>query len=193
MSSRARERDVVDGTPSDKDLRVELRNEANRILIDAEYTGRQHMLMGQWWRQRQTWIGFPLALITAAASASAGISALLGWGTALTVILGFAGALAGAINLFFRPNDQAKAHAGKGAQLIALRNEARRFMEIDMKSTLSTDALTDRVRSMSERYDRLRASEPVHLPPWTYPKAKAQIDAGNYDYESDPLWRQQDG
>lgn len=179
----------MDAKSNDQALRDELRDEANRLLIDAEYTGRQHMLMGQWWRGWQTRLGFPLALVTAAASAAAGVSALVGWGTAPTVILGFAGAIAGAVSAFFRPGDQANGHSLKGAQLIALRNEARRFMNIDMKATLSTDALIDRLRSISERYDRLRASDPLQLPPWTYPKVKAQLAAGNYDYEGDLLWR----
>lgn len=80
------------------ELRLELYREANRVLIDAEYTGRQHMLIGQSWRTKATWIGFPIAILTAASSGGAGLSALLGWGTALTVILGFLGALAGAVS-----------------------------------------------------------------------------------------------
>jgi hypothetical protein len=170
-------------------LREQLRKEANRILIDAEYTGRQHMEMGRWWRQRATWIGLPVALIAAAASGGAALSALLGWGTALTVVLGFAGALAGAIRAFFRPEEQAEAHAAKGAACIAIRNEARRFMNLDMATGASLDALNDRVRVLGRRYDDLRGQEPVHLAEWTYPKVKAQIEAGNYEYENDRLWQ----
>jgi hypothetical protein len=177
----------------DEALRDELRREANRILIDAEYTGRQHMEMGRWWRQRSTWIGLPSALIAAAASGGAGLSALLGWGTALTVVLGFAGAIAGAVRAFFRPEEQAEAHAAKGAACIAIRNEARRFMNIDLRSTTSLDALTDRVRLLGAKYDTLRGQEPLHLAEWTYPKVKAQIEAGNYDYENDRLWQSREG
>jgi hypothetical protein len=166
-----------------------MRAEANRVLIDAEYTGRQHMLMGQWWRRRQTWIGLPVAIATGIASALAGIAPLLGWGAAPTTVLGFLGAIAAAFNLFFRPEAQAQAHSTKGAQLIALRNEARRFMNLDLNTALSDDALADRVRSIGERYDQLRAAQPVNLPEWTYKKVKQQINAGNYDYESDRLWR----
>lgn len=174
---------------NEKDLRDALRDEANRILIDAEYTGRQHMEMGRWWRQRATWIGLPTALIAAAASGGAGLSALLGWGTALTVFLGFAGAIAGAVRAFFRPEEQAEAHATKGAACLAIRNDARRFMNIDLRSGASLDALADRVKSLGGKYDSLRGQEPLHLAQWTYPKVKAQIEAGNYDYENDRLWR----
>lgn len=174
---------------NESNLRDEMRKEANRVLIDAEYTGRQHMRMGQWWRARQTWLGVPLAVATGVTSALAGVSALLGWGTAPTTILAFVGALAAAVNVFFRPEAQAQAHSTKGAQLIALRNEARRFMSLDLNTGLSDDALVDRVRSIGERYDQLRVSQPVHLPNWTYAQVKREIVAGNYDYESDPLWR----
>lgn len=43
---------------TDEELRAELHREANRVLIDAEYTGRQHMLVGQHWRTQATRIGF---------------------------------------------------------------------------------------------------------------------------------------
>ncbi|MDQ2934960.1 MAG: SLATT domain-containing protein [Chloroflexota bacterium] len=172
------------------ELRRELYREANRVLIDAEYTGRQHMLVGQSWRTKATWIGLPIAILTAASSGGAGLSALLGWGTALTVVLGFLGALAGAVKLFFKPEDQAKAHSQKGAQCIAIRNEARRIMNIDLNSDLSIDALTDRVRLLGSRYDALRAQEPLQLPGWAYPRVKADIEAGRYGYDNDPLWEE---
>lgn len=176
-------------TAARDELRDELRKEANRILIDAEYTGRQHMEMGRWWRQRATWIGLPAALIAAAASAGAALSALLGWGTALTVVLGFAGAIAAAVRAFFKPEEQAEAHSAKGADCIAIRNEARRLMNLDLASDTSLDALSDRVRLLGQKYDSLRGQEPLYLAEWTYPRVKAQIEAGNYEYENDRLWQ----
>ncbi|MDQ3691239.1 MAG: SLATT domain-containing protein [Chloroflexota bacterium] len=174
---------------NDVELRRELWREANRVFVDAEYTGRQHMLAGQRWRTKATRIGLPVTIITAAASAGAGLSALLGWGTAPTVILGFIGALAGAVQAFFKPDDQAEAHSVKGNAIIALRNDARRFMNIDLQSSISTDALVDRARLLGTRYDALRAQEPLQLPPDAYAIVKAAIARGDYDHENDPLWR----
>lgn len=177
------------GDPTGADLRRELWREANRVFIDAEYTGRQHMLAGQRWRTKATWIGLPVAIVTAAASAGAGLSALLGWGTAPTVILGFIGAVAGAVQAFFKPNDQAEAHSTKGNSIIAVRNDARRFMNIDLQSSASTDALVDRARLLGSRYDTLRAQEPLQLPPDAHGIVKQAIARGDYDYENDPLWQ----
>ena len=174
---------------NDEELRRELWREANRVFIDAEYTGRQHMLVGQDWRIKATWIGLPVSLLTAAASAGAGVSALLHWGTALTVLLGFAGAIAGAVQLFFKPMEQADAHSAKGNACIALRNEARRFMNVELRSGASLDALTDRAKALGSRYDQLRSQEPLQLPPEVYAKVKQHIADGRYEYETDPLWR----
>lgn len=172
----------------DTRLRAELEAEANRIYIDAEYTGRQHMEAGRWWQDRATKVGLVSSLVAAASSGGAGFAALLGWATAWPVVLGFIGAIAGAVRISYRPEDQAKAHALKGAAAIGIRNDARRFMKIDLNSSLTTQALADRIRLLGPRYDELRSREPLHLPKWTYEVVKAQIEGGNYDYENDPLW-----
>lgn len=174
--------------PDDVRLRDELEAEANRIYIDAEYTGRQHMEAGRMWQDRASGVGLVSSLVAAASSGGAGFAALLGLATAWPVVLGFIGAIAGAVRIAYRPEDQAKAHALKGAAAIAIRNDARRFMKIDLHSSVATDALADRIRLLGARYDELRSREPLHLPKWTYDKVKAQIEAGNYDYENDPLW-----
>lgn len=70
-----------------------------------------------------------------------------GGATWLTALLAFAGALAAAVRLFFRPDEQASAHSGKGARYITLRDDARRFGNIDTGSELSLDALTDRAHA----------------------------------------------
>ncbi len=50
------------------------------------------------------------------------------------------------------------------------------------------DAVTDRMRMLGTRYEALRSQEPMQLPEWAYAKVKAEIAAGNYDYENDSLW-----
>src|SRR5664280_1181950 len=60
-------------------LRRELSDEAQRIAIDAEYTGRQHIMAGQAWRGRATKIGLPAAILGASVgSGAAGLTALFG-------------------------------------------------------------------------------------------------------------------
>lgn len=93
-------------TTQEAELRHELSDEAQRIAIDAEYTGRQHLMAGQDWRAKATLLGLPVTLISAATGAGAGLSAVFGGATWLTAVLAFVGALIAAAHAYFRPEDQ---------------------------------------------------------------------------------------
>ena len=178
---------------SDGYLRRELHREANRVLIDAEYTGRQHMLYARWWRSWAVFMGLPSTIFAVAASSGAALSAIVGLEAWVTALLALLGAMAGAIRQFFQPDEQAVRHGAKGAECIAIRNEARRFMKIELRSQLSLDALTHRVQTLASRYDALRSQGPTDLPAWTYKQVKAELAAGNYSYENDQLWSEYEG
>lgn len=167
------------------DAHEELRKEAARIAEDAEFTGYQHLAAGQRWRTWATRIGLPVTIISAATSAGAGLSAIAGGATWLTAGLALVGALLAAVRLFFRPDEQASAHSSKGARYITLRDDARRFGNIDVGSALSLDALTDRVHQLGSRLNGLREQEPLELPADLYPKVKAQIEGQNYVHKAD--------
>ena len=170
-------------------LRRELSDEAQRIAIDAEYTGRQHIMAGQAWRGRATKIGLPAAILGAAVgSGAAGLTALFGADPRITAVIGFAGAMVGAVRLFVKADDKAAAHSVKGAQYIAIRSEARRFRKIDLNSDADLGTLRKQMHELGGRLDALREVEPREVPPWTYKKVQAQIKSGNYNYEDDLLW-----
>lgn len=170
-------------------LRRELSDEAQRIAIDAEYTGRQHLMAGQQWRALATRIGLPGAILASAVgSGTAGLTALAGWDPRVTAAIGFAGAIVGAVRLFVKADDQAAGHSTKGARYIAIRSEARRFRNIDLNTGADLDSLAKQLRDLAGRLDILRETEPRELPPGLYEKVQAQIRAGNYTYEDDPLW-----
>ena len=177
---------------TDADLLREFHREANRILIDAEYTGRQHMLYARRWRRHSVWMGLPTVVVAAVTSAAAALSALLGGEAVVTAALALLSALSSAVRLFFQPDEQAARHGTKGEEYVTVRNEARRFMNIDLRSPLSSDTLTDRLRTLGSRYDALRSRGPTGLSEWTYVQARAEIAAGNYDYEADQLWSDYD-
>jgi hypothetical protein len=127
-----------------------------------------------------TRLGLPVTIISAATSAGAGLSVVAGGATWVTAGLAFVGALLAAVRLFFRPDEQASAHSGKGARYITLRDDARRFGNIDVAGPLSLDALTDRAHQLGNRLTALRETEPQEIPPDLYVKVKKQIEAGNY-------------
>ena len=129
-----------------------------------------------------------MAIIASLASGLAAQTALLGLEARIIVPFAVAGAIFSAVRLFFKPDEQAVSHSAKGGAYLALRNEARRLMNIDLHSSLSLDAVTDRMRMLGTRSEALRSQEPMQLPEWAYAKVKAEIAAGNYDYENDSLW-----
>jgi hypothetical protein len=165
--------------------RTELRKEAARIAEDAEFTGYQHLAAGQRWRTWATRLGLPVTLVSAATSAGAGLSVLTGGAVWLTALLAFVGALLTAVRLFFRPDEQAAAHSGKGARYITLRDDARRFANLDTSSALSLDALADRAHQLGARLNALREGQPREIPADLYGQVKAQIEAGNYRHAVD--------
>ncbi len=174
---------------TDSELRRELHQEANRVLIDAEYTGRQHMLYARRWRLWAVWMGLPSVVVAALASGAAGVTALLGIDAWVTAVLALLGASVGAVRSFFRPEEQAARHGIKGEECITIRNRARLLMNIELRLPLSFDALAERVQTLRSTYDALRSREPTGLPEWTYRKVKQEVTAGNYDYENDRLWK----
>ena len=51
------------------ELRHELDEEAQRIAIDAEYLGRQHLIASEGWRRRATLVAIPATVLIAALAA----------------------------------------------------------------------------------------------------------------------------
>lgn len=174
-------------TPS---LHKQLFEQANRIAIDADYTARQHFIVGQDWRRWAKWFGLPLALITAASSGGAGVAALLGAETWLTVLLAFFGAVTGAVKAFFKPEEQAKAHSAKGSAYLTIRNEARHFQNVELHTATDPQALADRLKLLTDRYNLLTNQEPREIPRDVIDQVREQVRKGYYNYEDDPLWKE---
>lgn len=173
------------GEERDGSIHDELRNEARRIEEDCEYTGRGHQELGRWWRRAATWLGLPAVVLAAATSAGAGLSALTGGDPKTTAALAFVSTIATAVRLFFRPDEQARSHSTKGGRYVNLRNQARRFANIEIASGLSTDALQDRLARLADAQDALRLEEPREIPQWVYERVKRQIEGGNYRHTVD--------
>jgi hypothetical protein len=103
--------------------------------------------------------------------------------------LALTAAVLSAARAFLRSEENADAHGLKGDRLINLRNDAISFQEIDLHSTLSLDALTDRCKNLAERRNALREAPPRHISRGAYEKTKESIEKGESDYENDHLWR----
>lgn len=176
--------------PSHQDpLRQELADEAQRIAIDAEYLGRQHLIASEGWRRRATLVAIPATvLIAALAAAGAGVAALLGADSRLTVVLAFLAAIASVARMLLKPGDEAAGHSIKGLQYLAVRADARRLRNIGLRTDRDLVALRKELDQLVDRLNALREMEPRALSPELFEKVRERVRRGDYAYEKDPLW-----
>jgi len=170
-------------------LRQELADEAQRIAIDAEYLGRQHLIASEGWRRRATLVAIPATvLIAALAAAGAGVAALLGADSRLTVVLAFLAAIASVARLLLKPADETGGHSIKGLQYLAVRADARRLRNIGLRTDRDLVALRKELDQLVDRLNALREMEPRALSPELLEKVRERVRRGDYSYENDPLW-----
>src|SRR2546430_911561 len=78
--------------------------------------------------------------------AGAGVPVWVATAAWTTATLALVAAALSASRSFLRPEENAELHGLKGDRFISLRNDAIRFQQIDLRSSLSLDALNDRGR-----------------------------------------------
>lgn len=174
-----------DMDPAEQDRRAELAKEARRIQEDTEHSGAQHFAAGQRWRRRAFWLGLPTTIGIAATSASAGLSAIVGSGAWITAALTFIVAVAVAARDFIGADAKSTAHSAKGARYFALRDDARRFANIEATGSRSLDSLEDRLMTLGERQKTLRSEEPLEVDGDLRDSSRKKIEAGDYRHEVD--------
>jgi len=165
--------------------RAELRKEALRIEEDTEHSGAQHFAAGQRWRTRAMWLGLPATILLAATSTAAALSVLLGGAAWITAGLAFTVAIAVAVRDFVKADAKATAQSAKGARYFALRDDARRFANIEASSPRSLDALTGTLMALGARQKVLREEEPREVEADLRERARAGIEAGDYRHKVD--------
>ena len=176
-------------TNHDADLRKALRDEAKTLYIDSAYSAGGSLRAGQRWGSVDFWLGVPTALLGAVLGVGAAASALLE-ATGVAAILAICSVGLSGVRGFLRPDERAEAYRLKGNKYIRLRNAARRFANIDVRSTLPTDELRARLEDLRTQYADLTETPPLDIPPWAYAETKQRIDAGEASYTNDPLWKE---
>lgn len=175
---------------SEQNLRKALWEEANRVVIDATYSGRAHQMMGTDWNGINRFLGLPAVILSTLLAGGAGVTILVGVHKWIPATLALVSAGLTAARSFLRADETAEQNGLKGDRLINLRNDAIRFQQIDLLSSLSLDALSDRCKILSERRNSFREQPPRHIPKSVYERVKKSIESGESDYENDRLWQQ---
>lgn len=175
---------------TEKSLREGLREEAMRLCVDASYTSRGHLEEAKRWLRWSRWFGVPLAAVSALAASGAAFSAILGKEVWLTAGLALLSAVLTGVRGFLRPDELALAHGVKGNRYIAIRNEARFFITIDLRSAAADGELVARLRDLEKNYSDLSVVAPHVIEEKQYAAAQRGIQAGEASYENDPLWKE---
>jgi len=165
--------------------RAELSKEALRIMEDSEHSGAQHFAAGQRWRKRAIRLGIPATVLIAATSTGAGLAALVGGAPWITAGLTFAVAIVVAVRDYLGADKQATAHSQKGARYFALRDDARRFANIEVSGSRSLDALTDQLFALGQRQKVLRDEEPREVDADLREPVRHGIESGDYRHRVD--------
>ncbi len=171
-----------------KQLRSALNEEAKRLIVDALYTGRGHQVAGARWLEIHHWLGVPAAVTTTLLAGSATLSAVLEWNSWLTAGLALSSAITSASSSFLKPKEKADEYTLKGNRFIAIRNQARMYQQIDLRSSQTDEELSAEIKRIRSEYDKLNETPPLQIPRWAYERARKNITDGESNYENDPVW-----
>lgn len=174
----------------DPDLLLGLRNEARRLYVDAAYSGRGHLESSGRWEKWDAYLGVPATVLSSVLAAGAAVTALLEAQPVLTALLAGAAAVLNGLRSFLQPDIKAKAHGLKGNQYLVIRNDARMFVEVDLRAGQPALKLIHCIKKLRRRYNELKQTDPQMVPRGDYEAARRNIEAGESSYTNDPLWQE---
>lgn len=99
-------------------------------------------------------------------------------------ISGFAAAFLTALLSFLRPRDKYEIHTKFGNKYLSLRNDIRRFSNIELLSNRTEDELKAILDKLIMEKKALDTDSPL-LPNWAYNEAKKRIETGETEYMVD--------
>lgn len=152
--------------------------EAHRIEEDALHSMKGHFNASNLWEKANLLVGLPSAII----AAWAGLEAIAN-NSSWAAVLALTSATFTATMTFLKPESVAENHRNSGREFNVLKNNVRRFREIDI---LHADELT--IIKSIENFSKIRDdlnSMSRDIPRWAYNKAKQDIDNGLAHYQID--------
>ena len=165
--------------PSEHEPVEQMRAEAKRIHESAVYCSQGQLEAAKRWRAWH-WSGGILAAglgTLGAVRTFADCSAVLAG--SLTVI----GAIVAATMTGVRPDKFAERAQTSGNDYVSLRNDARRFVNIDLPTSAVADS-RDLLEELANRASQLdHAADPI--PKRAYERARKNISSGGQDFEVD--------
>lgn len=159
----------------------EMQLEANRIEEDSLYSSKGHFEAARAWGNLHLWFGIPAAVFAAIASGTAFKEDVITAG-----ILALAASILSAISTFLNPSERSQLHHQAGVKHNSLRNRARIFRELDLKSGAEQPELLASLKKLAEERDSLNMSNP-QIPKFAFRRARCGIESGEAVYKVDSV------
>jgi hypothetical protein len=154
-------------------------NEAKRIEEDANHSAKGHFAAARPWGACNLWIGIP----TTVGAALAGVSAISSYNV-LAASLAILVAIGSGLATFLNPGQRATEHLKAGNAYNAIRNNARRFHQIDCQAPDRLDDLQHALKKLGAELDELNSHSP-QIPPRAFARARKGIEDGESTYKVD--------
>ena len=166
-----------------KELKIELCKEAERIIEDTTITYKAQYEDASRWRK----YNFRLAVAAALFAAIAGFSAIskYTWGIPIVIGASFLSASLSAILSVLKPSEKSQLHHQAGVNFQRLRDNTRLFKNIILqKDSLSENDVSDKIKLLSDERATLRDESPQPSD-WAYGRALKGIEDGQTTYQID--------
>jgi len=153
-----------------------LKIESLRIEEDALHSMKGHYNAAESQNKLHLTLGLPAAICAAIAGGTA-----LGEHEALTSSLAFLTAILAGAMTFLKPSEKAAQHKSAASRYHSLRNNLRRFYEIDIATNDNFELLKDKLDKFAETLNELNEVCPP-IPRPAYEKTKKDINSGHANY-----------
>lgn len=141
-----------------------------RIQEDCEYSAKGHFESAMHWRM---W-NYGLMIVSIISVCACLALTFSDWGKFWTGIIGIISSLATFILIFLNPQEKYLSHQNSGNDYLALRNEARIFLEYEL-SKLDEDDLITKIKELNSKRDALNKHS-LPILEKAYKSAKHQIE-----------------
>jgi hypothetical protein len=162
---------------------------ATEIIVDSTWSARSLQKAAARWSTIILALGLPANIITTVTAAGAGAAAVFVHNPLVTAPLALTAAVIAGMKSVLKPEETYHGYASKGADYLALRNDARHFRNVRLRSAgAGADDLANELKALTDRLNALTHRPPTRIPTWAYRQAKQSIEAGESDYQGDRFW-----
>jgi ACR3 family arsenite transporter len=162
-------------------LRERLRNESLRLYEDLEYTFNAHFVVAKKLGNLNLWLGV-FSIILSVEAGCLALTRLVPYFEVFAGISGFAAATFTALLVFLKPTDRHERYVRYGNKYRNLREDVRRFFEIDFYTEKPDNELKVLLDALLSKKKRLDGNSPL-LPDGALRKAKKRIELEKPKYE----------